>query len=400
MDILQQEVNKNNNENNSKKKKILNLLIICVVLLVLAIIGRTIIKSQPVKKELTIEVDGQNVPIEQNLLINSEGKQYISLEKISKYINYSYTRGGYLEYAENDNKCYLEGTNQIIGFEADSKKIYKTNKNSQTDYMYFSLKNNILKNDNQLYISLDDLNVGLNVVYSFIEEDNIISIETCEYIIDKNQEAFAEKSFSISKSDFKNNKAICYGLLVVTEQPKGEVGVIDFNMINLIGCKYSTIEFDEYSQNFIASKDGKYGIISKEGNPVVELIYDGIEIINYSPLLYKVKNNNQYGVIDKNGKQIVNIDYKDIGIKNQTDGGKIIIIEDAVDDEDVIVVSKDGKYGLVDLKTQREIVDCVIDNIYYTKEDDNKQYYVQINNQEAKLDEYINYVKTLIVNLD
>ena len=396
MDILQQELNNNKPENKSKKK-VLNLLIICGVLLVIAIIGKTIIGAQPVKKDLSLEINGVDVSIDSDTFITVEEKRYIALEKICKLINYNYVRGGYLEYAENDNKCYLDSTDQIVGFEADSKKIYKTKANSQTDYINLSLQNSIVKNDSLLYIALEDLNMALNVVYDYDEDENKISLETGNYIIEQNEEAFTEKTYTISKNNFKNIQAISYGLFVVTG-PNRKMGVVNYELQEVIGCKYSTIEFDEFAQNFIVSDEGKYGIVSKTGDQVVELNYDHIEIINYSPLLYKVKYNNNYGVIDKSGNAVVNIDYSDIGVNNASSGGRILIIEDAIENDDGIVVYKNGKYGLVNTKTQKEIVECILDKIFYNKDD--KQYYIEINNQQAKLNEYISYIQTVIINLD
>lgn len=306
---------------------------------------------------------------------------------------------GYLEYTEDNRKCYLESKNQIVGFEADSKKIYKTKQNPTTDYIYLDLKNNIIINNSILYIALDDLNQGLNVLYEYIQKDNIISINTYDFVLSKRSEQFEQNSLSVSSNNFKNNQAISYGMYVVTGDNR-KMGVVDQDLQTLIGNRYLTIEFDEYTQNFIVSgENNKYGIITKTGNQIVELIYDSIEIINYSPLLYKVKYNNSYGVINKDGQIVVNIEYSNIGIDGKEKGEKILIIEDLVDNQDAIVVNKDGKYGLINLKTQNEIVQCVLDKIYYKNDNNKIEYYVQINDGEALLQEYLKYLGTLEVNL-
>lgn len=94
MDLLQQELNNNGNKKENKsKKKVLSLLIFCIILLVLALIGRTVIKTKPEPKELTIAINGEFLKIDSTTLINSNEKTYISIEGICKQLGYEYTRG-------------------------------------------------------------------------------------------------------------------------------------------------------------------------------------------------------------------------------------------------------------------------------------------------------------------
>lgn len=405
MDILQQELNKNNNNNkkdNKSKKMVFNLILICSVLLILAIVGIVLIKPQPKPKELSLYIDGEQISINDSTLIDSNGIKYISLDHISKLVGYNYVRGGYLEYSESSKKCYLEGRDQIIGFEEGSKRVFKTTQNSTTDYNYFTLKNEIVQNNSILYIAVEDLNVGLNVVYSFNEENNRISVNTYDYIIANSNEAFTNKSLKLETSNFKNKQAISYGLYVVSGDNR-KLGIVDEKLNILVDSKYSTIEFVETSdtnQIFIVSDDNRYGIITKTGKQITGLEFDSIEIINYTPLYFKVRRNNRYGVIDKNGAEITAIDYDQIGINGYDKESRVLIIEDVIDKQNAIVVQNNGRYGLVNIKSQKEILPCLADKIFYKEVEGKKEYYAQSNNEEYTLQDFINRSRAEVINLD
>lgn len=400
MDILQQELNKNKKTvTKSKSKKIvLMLIIICIVLLILSIAGMIFIKPKPVQKQLSLVLNGVNTEITSDLLVAQNNNTYISLDGISKSFDYNYTRGGYLEYTEDEAKCYIERKNQIIGFEEDTNRIFKTTKNSTTDYKYFKLKNKIIKNNNLLYIALEDLNTGLNIVYNYSEKDNLISINSFEYIIELYKDKFEEAGIKVSTSNFNNMQAIAYGMFVVTGE-NNKMGIVDLELKTLVGNRYDEIEFDEFTQNFIVSDDGKYGIINNKGNIITDLQYQELKIINYEPLLYMAKKEQKYGLLNKDGNIAINLEYSGIG-NNRSGEDNVLIIKNINNtNNDGLVVNKNGKYGIIDLEKGDVIIDFELDAIYY-KEDNNKiTYYVQINNAEVTLEEYINYVNTTVVNL-
>lgn len=398
MDLLGQELN-NKNKMPTSKKIVLVSLIVCIVLLVLILVLMFLMSNNQTKP-LTLVINGQNIQISNNILISDDNQiTYISLKQLSKLIGYEYLRGGYLEYIEDDTKCYLESTNQIIGFEANSNKIYKTSSNSKTDYQYYELKNNIIKNNEVLYISIEDLNVGCNVVYSFSKQENRITIEAIDNKSKYYETQLSEKSMAIASDSFNNGKALSYGMIVVSNN-NGKLGVINFDYQTIIGNKYTTMEFDEFSKNFIVSDENRYGVISKEGRVLVELKYEDVEIINYSPLLYKVKQNNKYGMLDENGNVIINTEYDGLGSNNYRNNLDLIIQDIDNNKQDGIIVNKNGKYGIINIKTGETILDCTLDRIYYKTSENNKiTYYVQVQNSEITLEEYIKYANTTVVNL-
>ena len=376
------------------KKAVLILLIISVILLILILVMIYALKGQT-KKTLGLNINGQDVQITENMIISNDQATYISLENLSSYLGYDYLRGGYLEYVENENKCYLESKEQIIGFEVNSNLIYKTIPDSTTDYEYYKLNNNVVQHNGILYISLEDLNVGCNVIYTFDEATYKITLSNKDYLVKSYASSFSNSGFAID-NNYNNKKAMAYNMVVVSKN--GKMGVVDWNTKPIISNKYTTMEFSEFAQNFIVSDDNKYGIISKNGNIIVELKYDAINIINYSPLLYQVKLNNKFGVINQNGQMIVNIEYDKIGFKTSSNIMESALIIENLDGQEGIVVCKSGKYGIVSLKTGKMIIDCNVDKIYSKSSSNREQtYYIELQNTEIELARYIEYINTTTV---
>lgn len=395
MDLLGQEPQKKQKTNG--QKVVLMLLITSIVLSIFIIIMIFALQGNKTKT-LGLNIDGKDVQITQNMLISDEsGVNYISLQQLSTSIGYNYLRGGYGEYAEDETKCYLESQSQVIGFEADSNKIYKTAQNSETDYEYYTLNNKIIQSNGILYIALDDLTVGCNLVCTFSNEQYKILINTPEHLSKGYVTTFTEKGLTID-TDIQNKKAIVYNMVVVSNE-NGKLGVVDTKANTVIGQKYTTMKFDEFSQRFIVSNNNRYGIVSKEGSVIAELKYENVRIINYSPLLYEVKLNNKVGVLDEKGNLIVNIAFDKLGFsENSNLTEPTLIINNLTNNQDAMVVYTEGKYGLVSLTTGQMIVNCELEKIYSRTDNSGlKKYYVQLQNTEIELARYIQDINTTTV---
>ena len=113
-------------------------------------------------------------------------------------------------------------------------------------------------------------------------------------------------------------------------------------------------------------KDNKYGVIDKNGNIVIDTIYDEIEIPNPSKDLFICKNNyntekGEYNiqVFDGNSKQILYQYYIIDGIKlNNYDGN----VEYVPYEKSVLKYKSDNKYGLIDFNGKK-ITDAIYDSI-------------------------------------
>lgn len=395
MDLLGQEPPKKQKTNG--QKIVLMLLITSIVLSIFIIIMIFALQGNKTKT-LGLNIDGKDVQITQNMLISDDsGVNYISLQQLSTSIGYNYLRGGYGEYAEDETKCYLESKNQVIGFEANSNRIYKTTQNSKTDYEYYNLNNKIIQSNGILYIALEDLALGCNVVYTFSNEQYKILINTPENLSKSYTKTFAEKGLTID-SNIQNQKSIVYNMVVVSNA-SGKLGVVDTKANTIIGQKYTTINFDEFSQRFIVSNNNRYGIVSKEGSVIAELKYENVRIINYSPLLYEVKQNNKVGVLDEKGNLIIDTVFDKLGFyENSNLVESTLIIDNFSNNQDAMVVCNGGKYGLVNLTTGQMILNCELEKIYSRTNDSGiKQHYVQLQNTEIELARYIQDINTTTV---
>lgn len=404
MNLLDQEQQIKKEE--PKGKKIVLLLLILSVFALIMVIVMMMALSGKKTKELTISVNQTNIKIEEGLLTTDENQvNYISIQKIAKSIGYNYLSGEYKQYNEDttNTKCYLENANQVIQFEANNKKIYKIYPTSNLDYEEYELENVILKQNNLLYVALDDLDIALNVIYSYSKNDNKILLKTVDALNEEYKTNLPKQTNNalVGVSDSLNNKkAIAYNMLVASNE-SGKWGVVsttDFSTI--IGNKYSSIEFIESANAFIVSDNNKYGVITKE-QLIIGLKYEEIKVINNSPLCYEVKAGENHAIVNGRGKVITNKLYNSIGyISNNTLEESVIVIKNLGKDKtNALVVCKDGKYGLLSLDDGTSIGDCVLDKIYSKTENGEKVYYIKLKEQEILLDKYLEHINTTTVNL-
>ena len=403
MNLLDQEVKKQE----PKGKKIVLLLLILSIFALIMVIVMMMALSGKQTKGLTMNVNGVDLAIEEGLFITDEnGVDYISIQKIAKSIGYNYLSGEYKQYSEDitNTKCYLENENQIIEFEADNNIINKTTPNSQLDYEEYKIKNNILKKNGLLYISVDDMPIGLNATYQYLQNDNQIMIKTLETLNTEYKVSLPEQTSNafVGVSDDVNNiKAIAYNMLVVSNE-SGKWGVVNAsNFSTKIGNKYSSMQFIEQQNAFIVSDNNKYGVIDNEGKIIIDLNYEMINIINNQPLLYEVKISGKSFICNEKGDLLTNNFYDSFGYTSQSTLEESVLVIKGLKNETInaLVVVKDKKYGLLNLADGTLIADCILDKVYLKTERGTKTYYVQLQEQEFLLDSYLEYLNTTTVNI-
>lgn len=151
-------------------------------------------------------------------------------------------------------------------------------------------------------------------------------------------------------------------------------------------------DWDFENDHFIVSKDGKWGVISKDGKEVIPFIYDKIKIgmggaglavqkngkwglayytgVFVTPCKYEeapylcgegliaVKQDGKYGLVDQRGNEVVTPKYKDIHYFNKG-GAKVVAFESAG--------ASGWAYGLID-KNGNEVVPCKYYDVYSLNE--------------------------------
>lgn len=103
-------------------------------------------------------------------------------------------------------------------------------------------------------------------------------------------------------------------------------------------------------------KDGKFGLISIDGEEITEPIYEDISAVTYKEGMLLIKENGKYGVININGKVVIKPEYDSITVDNYYDANTKYQKTGFI----VCNISEEGyRYGYVDYRGKK-----ILDTIY------------------------------------
>lgn len=399
MDLLNE--NQYQKQSSPGKKLVLILIFLSIVLIVAIICLMVFIKSKEDIKE-TVYINGKKVENVNDFIVTDSvtGLKYISIKDLATQLGYKFSNSEYKVDGIQTTKCYVRNDKLISCFDLSTKKMFKYDENTNLDYQYYTLVNELKTYNNKLYISLDDINVALNVQYGKDSKSNIV-INSVEYLIEQYQDKLKELGYTIVE-DQNNRKAIAYGWIIAIKD--GIYSILNSNFEEFISSRYKSIYFDECNNSYIVSNNNeKYGIISTDGIVRMQFIFDGLEIINYENMLYKAKNRGQYGIVKKDGTILVNFEYDDIGYpKDNEKQIEYTLIVDKLNEtpEKTIVVKKNNKYGLVTLSKGEEVLPCnQLDKLYSIIELGQVVYKVEVEKQILNLSDYLRILMTQTVNV-
>jgi len=113
----------------------------------------------------------------------------------------------------------------------------------------------------------------------------------------------------------------------------GKWGIIDLDCNELVPIKYDEILY--YSDDeIIVILDGKYGVIRIDNSICVPIIYDYLNGCNNDPLMFSVRLNEKEGIVAENNKIVLPLEFEDVRYE-----------------DNLGFVKKNGKWGVIDLKT-------------------------------------------------
>lgn len=306
------------------------------------------------KNLFKLKINGERVSeISSDLIMYKGDTIYVSLKDIAPLIGYTYYQGGYKEYSEDTDKCYLQCDNEICTFEENTNTIYKTPA-GEVDYQYYTIDKPVVMSNNKLYISSEGLKLACNITFSRNTEINTIYINTLQYYVNyyKKDNVYTQASMS-----FNNQKALLYGMIVTQSIKNTEkntsgltnyYGISDIDGNEIVGKKYTSIEFIESTQEFIVqTTENKVGIVTSNGITKVQPQYDSLKQIDKDLNLYLATSNGKQGVIEKNGRILIYLEYDKIGIDTKAfEGNNIknpyLLFNNA------IPVEQNGKWGMYD----------------------------------------------------
>lgn len=345
-------------EKEQKAKKTMKMILISLIILLIVSIILFVCIYILTQQQFKFIVDGKRTTATNGLFLYEGDDVYISIKDISSIIGYKYYNGGYKQYTEDLNKCYIENDNEVCTFEEGSNKIYKTPKD-KIDYEYYTIDENIKNINGKLYISVEGISVGCNIKIQYSKEENRISINTLPYIANYYTQTYVNSAVA---TNFKNQKALLYDLMIVQNIENTDkegmsannknirYGIYTVDGKEIVGTKYTNIEFIESTQEFLVTTiENKVGIITAEGDTKVSPQYDDLKQIDKDLNLYLATNNNKKGIIEKNGKILIYLEYDEIGIDttqfqtNDIKNGYILF-------NNAIPVKQNGKWGLYNIK--------------------------------------------------
>ena len=375
--------------------------IILIIILAIMAIGLFIMAAQVRAAEARrFKVFLNDKEVTDKDLYIHEGKAedtIINIKTMAGLQGYSYKKGEYNKFNEDDNSCYLTRGYEVVALTAGKSTFYKTI--SSVDENFQLTVSGLNEKDSNLVhtasvgsvetysledgeeIALNKNNGALYTTPSVIQEifnskveikDNSIKFYTLDYIMGKELKNVEKYGYHSMDSTYENVKALVYGYMVVEENQ--QYGIYDItNGREIVSPKYIGLRFLPNSQEFIvtANNNGAYtvGIISGEGKSIITPTeYDEISVLNDKNELYLVKKNSKYGVLNRKGEVVVYVEYDSIGLPNSSAFPLEDIENTNVLFDEFIPVQKGDKYGLFTINGE-ETLKPVYDQFGYENMD-------------------------------
>ncbi len=439
MNLIDEEYQKNKNVNTKGIQKIIIAIIIIIVIMILAI-GAYLLYEKV--SDLRVTLDGQaNIRFEQLLVFEEDGKVYMPIKEVSKYLGSTESYNGHYEdRSEDSNKCYIKSDNEAVNFTNGSAQIEVLNLTTGSgNYKIIETADKVKTINGALYASSDTISEAFNITFDYNTSTNTITVFTLTYLVESYTPWALEQGYSGISEKFENQKAIIDNRLVVLDINGSQLGVVDIqNNKIVLEPKYEDITYLSESKDYLIKTNGKMGIIDDNAKIIIPASYSSIEVLDYETELYIVSSNNNYGVIDSNGKTIIHTEYEKIGVNiNEYDQPEIkneyLLIDNIIPVEkeekwalfdktgkqltefkyddigykvksdrnamsmliipsyNMLVVSENEKYGLVN-SSGEEIIKTVADDIYMTIEGGERHYYISINDEARDAEEYLDRI--------
>lgn len=348
-------IGSNLSEKEQKNKRMMKWIIIMIIVLLLISVALGIVIFYLKEQAFKFTIDGENISSSQiasDLFVFEGEEVYVSIKDIAPLLGYRVYNGGYKQYTEKGNQCYVENSNEVCTFENNSTKIYK-NEPETMDYEYFDLSLPVKTMNNKLYTTIEGISLGCNVTMAFDKEANRMTIYTLPYLVNYYTNNMGQ---NVALTEFQNQKALRYGLVVVqnvledSSYSDVRYGIYSIEGQEIVGTKYAGIEFVEGNQEFIVTTgENKVGILTADGDTKVNPQYDSLKQIDKNLNLYLAEVNGKYGIIERNGKILIYPEYSQIGI-NATDFPSNNIKNQYILYDNAIPVQRDGKWGLYDVR--------------------------------------------------
>lgn len=279
-----------------------------------------------------VEIQGLGKEASQGFIVkNQEGKygiidisnkqvletKYDAISKIHEGDYYVVTENGKQKVVKKDGTEILNGEyDEIVAILKNPENgiIYKDNEK----YGLMNLEGTKIIAEN--YDDLKEAKTGIFIVkqkdnYGIIDQEGKTLVEVKYKGINYNEKA----DIYITEDENYNNEILngnyeikLTGMVTNIDDERGYIEIKQEE-----GYKYYNFKFEEQKEAdifktntlFVSKKDGKYGFLDKDGNVVVDYIYDDATMQNTYGYA-GIKKDGKWGVVDRNGKVIQEPTYK------------------------------------------------------------------------------------------
>ena len=457
-----------------RKRKIFKIIIRAIVILLILCVILLVYRSIRKNRTFKCNIDGVNQSnIGDDLLLKDErgkilvenGNVFVSIRKLSSILNCQFYNSEYKKKGEDKTKCQVKVNNIYTSYISSSNKVYKAileenidddkknknaNKTSPTisetefeeiqdinkvEFEYFTIGDNIRYENEELYGSIEAIELGFDVSVSYNQKNNTLSIYSLDYL-EKIAKDARNDIVDSTEYSYKNKRLLKYGMSVVKDS-SGNIGVGSYTNSDkfssfVASCKYNKLDFNEgtatlstitsndnqkcllhvnydsqevdknmttqYSvikevsnkfDYFLVRDNNKYGIVNSSGNTVIPIQFDeiGIKEENYSDLTCKyilndkyvpVKQNGVWGLYSISGDKLIEPQYGDVGCSLAQSGDSVVLIPELKDNVTGIVFLYDKEkafYGVYNADTGERIA-VSLTEVFKKIENDQENYYV------------------------
>ncbi len=314
-------------------------------------------------------LDGKQINAPKDLYKELEGKTYINLKEISSILGYTYTKGEYGKYNENEDSGYMQNDFEIVAVTAEAsgyeKYLELTGKATigqldvslKSDNGYcetFKVENPIKFIDGSLYAPLENVPEMFNVAIDWQQyRKKFVSFPS---IVMDAQKTIGRLGYNQVSGYYENLRALLYGYAIVGNgadaRAKQEYGVISLrDGKEIISIKYDDIKFAQnVREYYITVANGTMGILGEDGSTIISPSeYEDISLLDDENQLYLVKKDSEYGVLNRKGKAIIYAENDEIGFDTSDYTVEPVENEKLLFGK-VIPVEKSGKYGLYNIE--------------------------------------------------
>ena len=420
-----------------KKKVATKIILVAIIAVVLVIVGIVSYLLYIQSTTLKLTLDGQaNEKLKQLLVFEEDGTIDVPIKDVASYLGYDSFNGEYSDKSESQSKCYVQSKEEteIANFSLGSNVIYKLDLTKNNgDYEYAYIKEPVKAINGVLYTTTEGIEEGFNVSFTYDQDANRITIYTLPYLVQFYTPYALDYGYTEISEVFANQKAILDGMLVVSNDKA--MGVIDTDGKNLLEAKYDNITYLPSKGDFLVETNRQVGVVAKNRQTKVDIIYNSLTLMDSDAGLYVASREGKYGVIDTNGvikifiendqvgvdttrfsqnnlkskylladnlipvkkgdywglfdingKQVVNFEYDSFGYiaSNSRDAYSLLVIPDY----NVIVAGRDDKYTLINSSGEM-LFGLVADDIYMTISGGERHYYITVNDNLIDAEEYL-----------